>query len=105
GSLCINTDITNLLIAEKTIQEQTNIEIERLNREEVITNDVNEILETLIKESIIHVGLPVASMNKEQKTKGLKYLDEKGAFLIKKARDRISEVYEISKFTVYNYLE
>ena len=44
-------------------------------------------------------------MSKEDKIKGLKYLDSKGAFLIKKAGDRVTKFYDISKYTLYNYLE
>ena len=34
----------------------------------------------------------------------VKYLDEKGAFLIKKSAERVAEYLDISRFTVYNYL-
>ncbi len=103
GSVCINTDITDLIIAEKAIQEVTN----HPNRgvEQVYTNNVNELLDVLIKESIEHVGVPVAKMDKDQKVKGIKYLDKKGAFLIKKAGDKIAKFYDVSKYTIYNYLE
>ncbi len=31
--------------------------------------------------------------------------DSRGAFLIKKAGEKIAQLFEISKFTLYNYLE
>jgi len=34
----------------------------------------------------------------------MQYLDSRGAFLIKKAGDKISKFYDISKYTLYNYL-
>ena len=34
----------------------------------------------------------------------VRYLDEKGVFLIKKSAERVAEFLDISRFTVYNYL-
>ena len=53
----------------------------------------------------IVIGKPVAMMTKEDKIEAVRYLDQKGAFLIKKSVDRASEFYGISKFTLYNYLD
>lgn len=104
GSLCINSDITDLVMAEKTVQKQINIDKEQSDKE-LFTDNVNEILDKLIQESLDYVGVPVALMDKEQKIKGIKYLDAKGAFLIKKAGEKIAKIYDISKFTIYNYLD
>lgn len=35
----------------------------------------------------------------------LRYLDRKGAFLVKKAGDRIAKFYDMSKYTMYSYLD
>ena len=70
----------------------------------MITNDIDEMLDVLIWQSIEYVGLPVAHMTREDKIKGLIFLEEKGALLIKKSSDKISKVYDISKYTLYNYL-
>jgi len=104
GSICINSDITDLVMAEKTIQKLISIP-EGEQPKETFANDVNVLLDALIAESVDYVGVPVAKMDKEQKVSGLKYLDRKGAFLIKKAGDKIAKEYNISKYTIYNYLE
>ena len=44
-------------------------------------------------------------MNKEEKLRFIHYLNQKGAFLITKAGDRIQEVMGISKNTMYSYLD
>lgn len=105
GALCINFDITDLVMAEKAVQTLTNREDAVETVKEVFTNDVNDLLDTLVQESMNQAGKPVALMTKEDKLVGLKYLDEKGAFLIKKAGDRISRFYDISKHTLYTYLD
>jgi predicted transcriptional regulator YheO len=102
GCICINLDITDLIMAEKTIKNFT-----QLNDEvhEVFVKDVNELLDALIKEAHDHVGKPVALMSKEEKMKAIEYLDKKGALLIKKSSDKICIYFDISKYTLYNYLE
>lgn len=103
GSLCINFDITDFKMAESTIRTITNNNASQ-EIKEVITNDIDEMLDVLIWQSIEYVGLPVAHMTREDKIKGLIFLEEKGALLIKKSSDKISKVYDISKYTLYNYL-
>ena len=87
------------------ISAQNNSAIHPSDSSEIATDDVNEMLEILIQKSIRHVGLPVSSMTREDKIRGLEYLDHCGAFLIKKSSDRIAQAYEISRFSLYNYLD
>lgn len=104
GSICINYDISDFLMAERTLETITNSNLENEVKEH-FTNDVSDLLDILIQESFQHVGIPVSLMSKEDKLKGLKYLDDKGTFLIKKSGDKVARFYDISKFTLYNYLE
>lgn len=105
GALCINWDVTDFYACEKTMQSIIGMPPGASDVKEFITNDVSDLLTMLIQDSLHYVGKPVANMTKEDKIKGLKYLDAKGAFLIKKAGDRITKFYDISKYTLYNYLE
>lgn len=109
GALCINFDITELIMAEKTLaaitQHPANGDRQNPPVVEVFTNDVNDLLDSLIQESIAHAGKPPALMTKEDKIEGIKYLSQKGALLIKKSGDRIAKFYGISKYTLYSYLE
>lgn len=109
GALCINFNITDLIMAEKTLnaitQHPGSSDRSSPPVTEVFTNDVNDLLNFLIQESIAHVGKPPALMTKEDKIEGIKYLSQKGALLIKKSGDRIAKFYGISKYTLYSYLE
>ena len=44
------------------------------------------------------------TLDKEDKVAVVRYLDNKGAFLIKKSAERVADFLGISRFTVYNYL-
>jgi len=107
GALCINFDITDFILAEKSLNYFT----DQYHKEgvpeveEYFANDVNELLQKLIEESVRHIGKPLAYMTKNDKIEAIRYLDEKGAFLIKKSGDKIAKFYDISKYSLYSYLE
>lgn len=103
GSICINFDITDLVMMQRNIQYFINMDNEDTIRE-VFTSNVDELLDILMQDTINVIGKPVAMMSKEDKIEAIRYLDKKGAFLIKKSVNRVSEFYGISKFTLYNYL-
>ena len=108
GALCMNWDITEYINAGKALQQITDASGDTEAEpevKEVISSNVSDILDAMIHDSLMYVGKPVDKMSKEDKMKGLKYLDEKGAFLIKKSGEKVMEFYKISKYTLYNYLE
>ena len=72
--------------------------------ESTIFTDVNELLTKLMNQAVAMVGQDVDKMTKEEKESVLRYLDEKGAFLITKSGDRVCDFLGISKFQLYNYL-
>ena len=72
---------------------------------EIFAQDVNQVLEFLIQEGQKLVGKPAAVMSKNEKIQFLKYLNDKGAFLITKSGEKIQEIMGISKYTMYNYLD
>lgn len=104
GSICINYDITQLTMAEKTLQSLTASSLQPEVKESFVSN-VSDLLDMLIQETQEAIGKPVVAMTKEDKTKFIQMLDEKGAFLIKKAGDKVCGYLNISKYTLYSYLD
>ncbi|MFZ4451639.1 helix-turn-helix transcriptional regulator [Salibacterium aidingense] len=104
GSLCINFDISELMMAENTLKSLTAANLSEHVEENFVSN-VNDLLDSLLQEAQELINKPVSLMTKEDKIKGLSYLDKKGAFLIKKSGEKIADFYDISKYTMYNYLE
>lgn len=68
-------------------------------------DDVSQILDFLFNDGIHLIGCSPSEMNREQKMEFLRFLDKKGAFLISKSNERVCEFLQISKFTLYNYLD
>jgi len=105
--LSINYDFTELSNATSVLLQYMGIQSDRAqhNGIDTIFSGVSNILDRLIEESAVLVGKPVALMNKDDKVKAIKYLDEKGAFLIRNSGDKVSKYFDISKYTLYNYLD
>ncbi len=105
--LSINFDITEITRANTILTQfiTTDEAKKNVGEADAIFSNVNDLLERLIEESVDHVGKPVALMNKDDKIKAIRYLDGKGAFLIKKSGDKVTKFYDISKYTLYNYLD
>lgn len=109
GCICINYDLTVHSMFYKVMDEFcTTVDLDKKKSErgiETFTNDVNEILKNIIQEAIEKIGKPVSLMQKEDKLMVVKIADEKGAFLIKGAITQFAKEINVSRFTIYNYLE
>ena len=103
GSLCINYDITALVAGQSAMMKLTSLDKEEATRE-VLTSNIDELLEILMMEAVESTGHTLDTLDKEDKVAGVRNLDNKGAFLIKKSAERVADFLGISRFTVYNYL-
>ena len=100
-ALAINEDVTQMWQFEKYLREKN-----QSGREsDVIVRDVNKLLEDSIKDAQLMIGKSYASMDKSDKQTFIKYLDDRGIFLISKSTQRICELLDIAKCTLYNYLD
>lgn len=107
GYLCINYDISELMIMKNILNDLTNIEEDAFNQEssESYGNTVNDVLSSIVDKTLNAVGKPVAFLSKEEKVNIVQLLDEKGVFLIKGAIDYVAKVLCVSRYTIYNYLD
>ncbi len=104
--LSINYDITDFKMSQVNINEFIGT-VGDSGAEKVadtIPNNVTELLDVLIEEAYQLIGKPVNMMTREDKVKAIRYLEQRGALLIKKSGDKISKFFDISKYTLYGYL-
>jgi len=104
GALCINFDISELLAAEKALQGLVGMQ-ELPPVQESFVSNVGDLLDSLIQEAEDAVGRPPALMSREERIRFIALLDRKGAFLIKKAGEKVCAYLGISKYTLYSDLE
>ncbi len=102
GIFAINYDITNYIMMDYSLKSLISTNDEKPER---IIKDVNSLLDDLIDQSVKLVNKPVSQMNREDKIRAIRFLQDKGAFLIAKSGDKVSKHFGISKFTLYNYID
>lgn len=102
--IAINQDVTKTVELERYLHKHNRVEENAMDGS-VYRGDVNQMLEHLIQEAQYAVGKKPESMKREDKLAFIRYLDQRGAFLIAKSGSFVQELLNISKFTFYNYLE
>lgn len=103
----MNFDITCLMTLNHTLNTliDTYDESNHSKSPKRITNNVNDLLDDLIQQSVEIIGKPVALMTKDDKIAAIQFLNDAGAFLITKSGDKVSSYFGISKFTLYSYMD
>lgn len=110
GSVCLNLDISGFLLAQNAIQGLIQYPPQEPagplpDNDSILTKNVDEILAHYIRQAETMAGKPMALMSKEEKIRALDFLDQKGVFKISKTSVQLCESFQISKYTLYNYLE
>ncbi len=103
GALCINLDISGLVHVQEWLQE----EIGHANNtvKESFEHSIDEVLETLLQGAIATIGKAPSELTRDDKIAIVSYLDAKGAFLIRYSVERVAEQLNLTKYTIYNYLD
>ena len=61
-------------------------------------------LDRLIEAVEAELGGPLPSMSRENKQLAVRLLDERGAFILRRAVEDVADAMGVSRITVYNYL-
>lgn len=104
GILAINNDITLTVACEQALHTY-NTSLQTTKEPEPISTNVADLLDSLIDQSIHLIGKPAALMDKGEKIRAIRFLNEAGAFLITKSGPKVCQVFGISKYTLYSYLD
>lgn len=108
GSLCMNQDLTDFMVAAKLHQEMISFEEPDCPKQqpgELFAHDISEVMESMVSSELEYMSKPVAYMQKEDKLVIVENLEEKGIFDVKGAVEYVAERLGVTNFTVYNYLK
>ncbi len=61
-------------------------------------------LDRLIDTVEAELGSPLPMLSREDKQKAVRLLDERGAFILRRAVEDVADAMGVSRITVYNYL-
>jgi HTH domain len=66
---------------------------------------VDQAINELLSMAEAQIRLPIAQMTRAQKQQVVRFLDERGAFNLRKSVETVADALGVSRFTVYNYLD
>ena len=106
-ALCINFDVTDILNFNSAIQDTFALseESENIDTVETFEKDMTSTLEKMVGDAIRSTGKAIPSMTKDVRVEIVRRLEERGFFLIKGAVKVLAGKLNMSKFTIYNYLD
>lgn len=61
-------------------------------------------LHRLIESVVRELGSPLPELSREDKQRAIRLLDERGAFILRRAVEDVADAMGVSRITVYNYL-
>ena len=108
GSVCLNLEVTDLLLTQNALQGLLQYKLpgaEAAGEPDMGIKNIDEVLRHYIEQAVAMLGKPFSLMGKEEKIRAIDYLDQRGVFKISKASVLLCEEFQVSKFTLYNYLE
>jgi predicted transcriptional regulator YheO len=105
GSLCMNLNVTDLVLGRNALQSLIQYSRPETPDTDIGARNIDDILLFYIEQVEESIGRPMSLMSKEEKIRALDYLDQKGVFKISKAGAALCEQFQISKFTLYSYLD
>lgn len=103
GCYCINIDITYFKLAINMLGKFCAFNDE--SPKERFSTNIKDTFESITGEVIAAVGKPLTIMSKEDKMQIVGELEERGLFMVKGSADSVANKLNVSKFTIYNYLE
>jgi len=103
GALCVNYDLSPLNDMKILLDEFMDTQQEKIESTVEPFDNVIEIVEDLINKMI--GNSPVTNLKRKDKIELIQFMDKKGVFLIKGAIEKVAEKLNISKVTVYSYLD
>jgi predicted transcriptional regulator YheO len=71
---------------------------------ELYPQTIDDLVAELIDASVKRIGIPVELMRKEHKKAVVSDLQDRGTFVVKNSVDAVAAALQVTRFTVYNYL-
>ncbi|MCP4965624.1 MAG: transcriptional regulator [bacterium] len=65
---------------------------------------LSHALELLVSRIEMELGAPLADLDRVGKQVAVRMLDEQGAFLLRKSIEYVADAMDVSRITIYNYL-
>lgn len=105
GMLCINYDLTLSYL----MKEELNCFLPEITQNETSVEDIapNQDVETIIDNLIENIirNEDVGNLKRKDNIEIIRFMDEKGIFLVKGSIEKVASSLGLSKVTIYSYLD
>ena len=92
GCLCVNSELSVTVSENVAAQDES------------FPPDVDSLQQFLVDRAISKVGVQPSEMKKQQKAAVVRELDDAGFFLIRDSVDHVAGRLDVTRYTIYNYL-
>ncbi len=103
GALSLNMDMSALPVIQHFIDQFSGLEKPDCNDE--MPQNTQEFLAGMIRKGIESIGKPVCYFDKKDNVEVVRFLQENHIFTIKGSTDILASELNVSRYTVYNYIE
>ncbi len=106
GMLCLNYDLTLSHLLQEELQDFLGTPTGQETKESekyVLDQDIVSILDNLIEK--IFENTNIEKLTRKDSLEIIKFMDEKGIFLVKGSIDKVAKYMGVSKVTIYSYLD
>jgi predicted transcriptional regulator YheO len=103
GSICINFDLSHMEVLKDFIDDFSSFDQDTIQKNVEQYDSVMEIVDKLIDRMIDKEQ--VDQMDRNQKLQLVKFMNDKGVFLIKGLVEKVADLLKVSKVTMYSYLD
>lgn len=106
GMLCLNYDLTLSHLLQKELEDFLGAPTGQETKESekyVLDQDIVSILDNLIEK--IFENTNIEKLTRKDSLEIIKFMDEKGIFLVKGSIDKVAKYMGVSKVTIYSYLD
>ncbi len=103
GALCLNIDMSAMNMLQHFLDQFSGKE--RLSGHDDMPQNTQEFLNIMIGKGIESIGKPVCYFDKKDNIEVVRFLNESNIFSIKGSTDTLAGELNVSRYTIYNYIE
>lgn len=105
GAVCVNLDVTETVAQQEKLNRFLQGVSGASSSVEIFHKNVSDMMEFCLEQVQEKAGKPAAEMTKAEKKEALAYLEARGILQIAKSGLRLCRFFDISKYTLYAWLE
>jgi len=105
AALCINVDLTAVQNAKSILEALLPSADNEASPREIVGPDIRSVLEEMVESAVQAVGKPPNMMTRQDRIAVVSILEDRGAFHIKRAVDRVAARLGVSRVTLYSDLD